>query len=705
MSSRMGGLARRRRNFRGVATVGLIALLASLGVPLSAFAADLSPMDSPPVSASASASPDLPASPEVSASPTPTVRPGASTGPVPAASPTPSFRPSAPPTTSTEGLSYPGDGHSEALLVAIEQRRLISVRSVAKAAEWTGVSHHVPYRMATGNVYTLVLVPRAAEYTVGDLALLSPRTFVRQPDGSYILSESIIIERGATLSLRSTVGLVVRLLSEPRAFVSIITIGGSLTIEGTKERPVEISSWDRSTGAPDINTQDGRAYVRIIGGHAALSSVMFHHLGFWSGVTGGVSLTGTVLPGETKSTVRTGKDGKVVVGAIPAPRDTATPGSVTDPTSVTPKIYGSEIYPAGNGAGALALEPDLSGFSYVSALISNVTFDRNAYGLFITNANGVEVRNSTVSNSLVNGMTFHRNVTNSKVSDSSAIKNGVDGFSLARATSGVVFDQLTSTGNGRNGIAVDGRPLATGPSAVGTSIDVFGNNRISNSRSSKNGRYGIMINNGINVTISGNTLASNRGGIVVTGGTKGVLVKNNVVTGSLTQGIAFRDGVTDATVTSNIVDGGQIGIYLRGTHQSDVERNTVENVTNHAITFIGSAQGSIVRNNTVAGSGPSGIDVKRAPGIYSSLNNLTQWRSTKSLIAILTAIFQPLTIMWTILGLLVVISAISGVRRRDRGIVDPYAGMAPLSSLSKGVVTLGDLLRANQESRGQGQRV
>ncbi|MBC7517584.1 MAG: right-handed parallel beta-helix repeat-containing protein [Microbacteriaceae bacterium] len=615
--------------------------------------------------------------------------------------PTPSVRASAPATTSPEGLKYPGDGHSEALLVATEQRRLISVRSVAKAAEWTGVSHHVPYRMATGNFYTLVLVPRAAEYTVGDLTLLSPRTFVRQPDGSYILSESIIIERGATLSLRSGVGLVIRLLSEPRAFVSIITIGGSLTIEGTKERPVEVSSWDRGTGAPDVKTADGRAYVRIIGGHAALSNVKFHDLGFWSGVTGGVSLTGTVLPGETKSTVTTGKDGKVVVGAIAATPAALAPGAVTDndPATINPKIYGSEIYPAGDGAGSLSLEPDLNGFSYVSALISNVIFDKNAYGLFITNANGVEVRNSIVSNSLVNGMTFHRNVTNSKVSDSSAIKNGVDGFSLARATSGVVFDQLTATGNGRNGIAVDGRPLATGPSAVGTSIDVFGNNRISNSRSSSNGRYGIMINNGINVTISGNTIANNRGGIVVTGGTRTVAVVGNTVTGSVTQGIALRDGVTDATVTSNIVDGGQIGIYLRGTSRSDVERNKIEHVTNHAITLIGDAKGSRVSNNTISGSGPSGLDVKRAPGVYVSLNDLTRWESTKSFFVILGTIFQPLTIMWTLLGLLVLISAISSVRRRNIGIVDPYSELAPLSSLSKGVVTVSDLLRAESDAR------
>jgi parallel beta-helix repeat protein len=572
--------------------------------------------------------------------------------------------------------AYQGDPAAEALLVAAEDRRLIDVRAISNAAEWTGVNQDAPYRLATGNSYTLVLTRRDADYSFNDLLQLSPRGLVRQPDGAYLLSENIVVAEGATVNLHSNDGLALRLVSSADLFVSIVTMGGSLTLGGSADEPLDVSSWDPDNGEVDTDTSDGRAYIRVVGGHASFSNTNFHHLGFWSGLTGGVSLTGTELPATETTTETTSSTGLVITG------------------DGNPIVHGQELIPAlPNEAQMLNLEPDLSGYSYVSASIQSSHFDHNAFGLFVTSAEGVDVRDSEFSDNMVNGLVFHRHVTNSRVSNSTSTNNGLDGFALSRTTTGVIFDGLTSSGNGRNGVSLDGRPLAEGPNATGNPTGTFGNNTISNSMFTANGRYGIDVVGGTNITLSGNTVQNHMMGIVIRGGTKTVIVKNNLVERSDLQGIALRDLVQDATVQGNTVVGGGIGIYLRDS-SGLIDRNVIEDVNNHAITLVGIATPSTVSHNTVSGTGPSGIDVSRTAGTISADNNTDDWRSTKPLDVVLRSIFQPLTVMWLSLGLIVLITASTGMRRKRTGIVHPYANLAPMSTLTLGVVDPADLDRA-----------
>ncbi|WP_205903543.1 hypothetical protein, partial [Pseudomonas viridiflava] len=91
-------------------------------------------------------------------------------------------------------------------------------------------------------------------------------TFVKQPDGSYLLSENIVVENGATLQLASPDGLHIHMESDDRGFVSIVTQAGALQIAGSAKAPVIIDSWDPQAGKVDTDTTDGRAYVRVQGG-------------------------------------------------------------------------------------------------------------------------------------------------------------------------------------------------------------------------------------------------------------------------------------------------------------------------------------------------------------------------------------------------------------------------------------------------------
>lgn len=563
--------------------------------------------------------------------------------------------------------AYPGDPDLEALLVAAEDRRLIEVRSIANAAGWTNVNQGRPYRLVTGNTYTLVLIERDAPYTIEDLIEYGPSTFVRQPDGSYLLSENIIVEQGATLRLASADGLVLRMSSTPDAFVSIVTLGGAVEIAGTPDEPIEVTSWDPVEVAPDVTTADGRSYIRVTGGHANFSHVVFHDLGFWSGMTGGVSLTGTEAP-EVLS-------------------DHAEDNRRVDPIEEAPEVYGNALIPVdGSGLDTLALQPDLTDYSYVSAFIRNVVSRDNAFGMFITSAEGVDIKDASFDDNLVDGLVLHRYVTNTIVRNATATGNGVDGFRLTRATSGIVLDRVTSERNGRNGITIEGGPLADGPSATGTPVGRYGNNEVTNSVARDNRRYGIDVIGGVKIVIDGNAVSGHDMGIVVARDVDTIEVTDNLVEDSAIQGIALRDGVRNALVRGNQVDGGEIGIYLREAGGL-IERNTVEGVSNHAITLIAQTERSRVSDNEVSGIGPSAIDVARAGGEVDLADNaVVDWRSTKPLDVILRSIFQPLTVLWLALGLLLLVTALSSVGRRHTGIRHPYASRAPLSSLTVGVV-------------------
>lgn len=563
------------------------------------------------------------------------------------------------------GDPYPGDPALEPLLVAAEDRRLIEVRSISNAAGWTNLNQGRPYRLKTGNTYTLVLIARESAYSLESLLEYSPSTFVRQPDGSYLLSENIIVEQGATLRLESPDGLVLRLNSTAQAFISIVTLGGALEIGGTGGSPVEITSWDPVAAAPDTDTADGRAYIRAIGGYAAFSDVVFHDLGFWAGTTGGVSLTGTESP-EVLS-------------------DYAPQNTNREPTTEVPEVYGNALLPVG-GLETLSLEPDLSGYSYVSAFMRNVVSRDNAFGMFITSADGVDIKDATFENNLVDGLVLHRYVTNTIVRNTESTHNAVDGIRLTRAATGIVLDRVSAQMNGRNGITIEGGPLADGPSATGTPIGRYGNNEVTNSSIGGNGRYGVDVVGGVNIVLDGNQISDQTMGIVVSNDASAVTISDNVVTRSAEQGIALRNGVTDATVQGNSVTGGEIGIYLRDAGGL-IDRNSVDGVTNHAITLIDETGASTITDNIAAGMGPSAIDVARAGGSVVQEGNIeTAWRSTKPLDVILRSIFQPLTVLWITLGLLVLITALTSIGRRKPGIRDPFADKAPLSQLTAGVV-------------------
>ena len=579
----------------------------------------------------------------------------------------------------TDGSNYKGNPETEAALVAGEDRRLVQVRTVASIARWTGVSTSIPYRVASSTGYTLVLPARDKEYTIDDLLTLAPKTFVRQPDNSYLLSENIVVEAGGTLTLNRTGLLTINMLSNAQKFVSIVNYGGRLNISGTPDAPVRISSWDTDAGAPRTVTNTGRAYIRSIGGTVAIAHAAFQDLGFWSGRTGGLSMTGSNRPitgaldtnGARNTQYKTYHSkkhprGDAALVPPPAPAPAPEPGAVL----------------AVPGTATAAKDSGLpnSDYSYVTASVVDTTVTDNVYGLFLANAVGASIHNVTVKDSRMDGIVLHRYVSDATVVDTSVSNSALNGFNLSRATRSVRLDNDKAISNGRNGIYVDGRPLATGPTATGTALTSSGSNVVLvNNTVTDSAHYGMEIRGGKNTTVRNNTVAGSQMGIVVADTASRVIIDGNHLSNQVNQAIALRDGVTGGAVSNNTVTGGAVGIYLRNA-QALVEGNTLSEVTNHGISAIGSA-GIDVKTNTIAGSGPSAIDLKRAGNVTSADNATGNWVLTKSLWDQLVSFFQPLTIMWTLLALILLVTAARG-HRRQHTIRHPYAAQAPMSTFT-----------------------
>ena len=136
---------------------------------------------------------------------------------------------------------------------------------------------------------TVALVARQQRYALADLIRLGA---ARRLDPTTVdLVKSVVVLPGAVLDIEAP-GTTLRMASTPAGFTSIVGWRGAVTLAGAADRPLTITSWDPDAKGPDRVSSDGRAYIRGVGAALALGFVRANALGFWSGRTGGVALTG-----------------------------------------------------------------------------------------------------------------------------------------------------------------------------------------------------------------------------------------------------------------------------------------------------------------------------------------------------------------------------------------------------------------------------
>ncbi|GLY27549.1 right-handed parallel beta-helix repeat-containing protein [Kineosporia sp. NBRC 101731] len=550
------------------------------------------------------------------------------------------------------------DAPRQAELVAGEDQRvtraLVSQQVRKEKGAGTGA-----YRARSNGQYTLVLTARKRPYSFDDLRNLSPDKLIKQTDGSFLLREHVLVGPGATLSISPDKPLNLKMSSGPDGFVSIVTDGGRLRLNGTATAPISITSWDESHGRTDARLGDGRAYVRASGLLVA-SYTRFSRLGFWSGRTGGLAVgANSSLPTTNLSTsAATGVDDDPVAQRA---------GSHTD------------ILPAGKVPSAAR-----DGATPLFSAITNSSMNGNAFGLFVTGSS-VQVADTVISNSLVDGLVLHRNVSGAVISRVTVKKSALDGVVVNRDVEATTLTQLNVHDNGRDGVLLNGSPFADGPSPSGASMRPFGNNNLSSSKISGNARIGVYVTGGEAITVQGNTVSGGHSGIVVSEGAREVMVNSNTVKDSAANGIQVRDG-SKADLTSNNVIGAATGVHVRDAIAS-LRDNSTSGVTLHAFTFVGNVAGSVARDNALRGSGTSAVDTVRVSGEVPEVSDTDDsgWSRTVTKDSLVSILRHPLTMVW--IGVAVLLLMMSRPRRggtRAPYLADPLIGNGrpPMADLS-----------------------
>lgn len=543
----------------------------------------------------------------------------------------------------------------QATLVDAEDLRVMQIRAKQESDLAGGGSAaaqaRAPRLLSSANGRTLMLPQRREPYYVQDLEKLAGQDFQKQTDGSYLLSVNIFVADGGKLVLQSASGpLTIRMRSVPGQFTSIVSGGGSVRFNGSAQNPVRLTSWNNDTRKADTTVADGRSYIRAIGGEFSMKYTQVSNLGFWSGRTGGVSLTGSDRPDS-------------------AAEQTATPTGTKDEVNVSAA--------PGDGKGASFTIPAAD---LVSGVIDHTTIDGDAYGLFVTASNQAQITNVTIRGSLVHGVLLHRFAKNAVIENTSATGGRGDGFVLSRGTEGVRISNCVSEGNGGNGFTLNGQPLADGPSASGESIQAFGNNWVSGAVIKNNRRYGVEILGGNAVSVQNSRISGGDMGIVVREKATRVQLAGNQVKDPSRQGIVLRDGVSGATVSGNVVTGAQTALYLRDA-ASVVSGNTVESAHKHGITLNGNVAGTQITGNTLSGAGTSVMDVDMSRGSYSNVNNNVKgWHKTAGFWTWMKRVFKPMNVIWFSVFLLV---GISMYRSRSTGLRIGRRGAHPYEHQDK----------------------
>jgi parallel beta-helix repeat protein len=231
---------------------------------------------------------------------------------------------------------------------------------------------------------------------------------------------------------------------------------------------------------------------------------------------------------------------------------------------------------------------------------------------------------------------------------------------------------------------MDGRALALGP-MDGDAITPFSGNAVAGGEFLRNQRYGIEVLGGHGTSVQGAAIGKNSIGLVASEAATDVVVDGNTFTGPHEQAVSVRDGAAKITIRNNTVRGSATGIYNRNA-QSIIERNTISEASVHGITVVGQAAGTVVTGNTISGRGPAALDMDRAVGLVAEKNVSDGWIVSRSLEAVLAGIFKPLTVVWMLVVLVVLVPIRVRLKSRSRGIVDPFEAQAPLSSVSRGIV-------------------
>ena len=187
-------------------------------------------------------------------------------------------------------------------------------------------------------------------------------------------------------------------------------------------------------------------------------------------------------------------------------------------------------------------------------------------------------------------------------------------------------DDLACTGDGlvagADGITIDLNGHTIVGSGAGAGIRVTGRSNVRITGGTiRNFRIGVNIGSSANVVVDHNQVVGNPEGIVLTSGSTGNTVKDNIIQESATRGMALRDDTSANEIKANTFAGNRVGILVFESDFNTLKDNNVSGSILAGIRLNVLATGNVLKDNTVT-SNPAGIEFLITPTGSATGNEL-----------------------------------------------------------------------------------
>jgi hypothetical protein len=287
---------------------------------------------------------------------------------------------------------------------------------------------------------------------------------------------------------------------------------------------------------------------------------------------------------------------------------------------------------------------------------TGTTFTDSTYGAFVSRGSNVAFGDDLFEFNELDGLHIHRYSVNVSVVDSSASRNGDNGFTVSPATKNVQLISDVSEHNARDGYFFDGRPLATGASASGGEVAPGSGTVLKDSAALGNGQMGVLVEGGIGTVIEGNQVCAQITAVAIRDGVSDGVVTGNDIRCSPRSGLSIGPSTPGLMVSGNTVVDPRDGILVSSSGPIQLDSNDIIGATVFGISARGAASSVTGVGNLISGTGFRAIDARADAAMPTlSSTNASGWAFHERLTVWSYLEFHPLAALWLGIAVLVLL--------------------------------------------------
>jgi Right handed beta helix region len=293
------------------------------------------------------------------------------------------------------------------------------------------------------------------------------------------------------------------------------------------------------------------------------------------------------------------------------------------------------------------------------------TFTDDTYGAFVSRGQGVTFTTDLFEFNELDGLHIHRYSVGSRVTSSSASRNGGNGFLIDRATQNTTLQDDVSEHNAANGYFVDGRPLVSGASASGGSVQPGSGTVLDGSAATGNAHTGILVEGGTGTVIKASQVCATTTAIGVRAGATSSVLTGNYIGCHPQTGLSVGPAAPGTVISGNSLSDPRIGVLVRSSGPVELDNNRIIGATVFGVTARGAASQVKGVGNVLSGTGFRAVDARAdaaAPALSGT--DTSGWAHHAKVTFLSYLEFHPLAALWLGILVVVIVAAAWSFRRR-----------------------------------------